>query len=113
MESAIDMHLQCPRTLTRRIPDDFQPPFPMYAARAKEDLRQVVMGYYGVQYKGAENRDEAFAALRHIVGSFGTNDGPASTTQPTTKTTRATTTSSRSGTGATRTPSNDGPLVPT
>lgn len=76
MESAIDKHLQCPRTLTRRIPDDFRPPFPMYAARAKEDLAQVVMGYFGVQYKGAENRDEAFTALRLIVASFGSTDGP-------------------------------------
>ena len=44
MESAVDKHLQCPRSLSRRVADDYQPPFPMFVARAAEDLTQVVMG---------------------------------------------------------------------
>ncbi|ODU05712.1 MAG: hypothetical protein ABS81_06875 [Pseudonocardia sp. SCN 72-86] len=48
----------------------------MYAARAGVDLTQVVMAYLGVQYKGAGHRDEALATLRHVVGSFGSPDGP-------------------------------------
>ncbi len=76
MESAVDKHLQCPRSLSRRVADDYQPPFPMFVARAAEDLTQVVMGYFGVQYQGEENRAEAMEALRHIVGDFGLEDGP-------------------------------------
>jgi aldoxime dehydratase len=76
VESAIDTHLQCPRTLTRRVPDDYRPPFPMFVARAAQDLTQVVMGYFGVQYRGEEHRDEALAAVRHIVGTFDLEDGP-------------------------------------
>ena len=43
MESAIDTHLKCPRTLSRRVPEEYQPPFPMWVARADEQLQQVVM----------------------------------------------------------------------
>ena len=76
MESAIDKHLICPRTLSRRVADDYQPPFPMYVARAAEDLNQVVMGYFGVQYSGADKRAAALAALRRIVADFGMQDAP-------------------------------------
>ncbi|MFC6491013.1 phenylacetaldoxime dehydratase family protein [Nitratireductor sp. GCM10026969] len=76
MESAIDKHLQCPRALSRRVADDYEPPFPMWVARAKEDLCQVVMGYFGVQYLGAEKEEMAMAALRRIVSDFALPDGP-------------------------------------
>lgn len=76
MESAIDLHLKCPRTLSRRVHDDYQPPFPMWVARADESLRQVVMAYLGVQFR-EERRAEALAAVRTIVASFGLADGPA------------------------------------
>jgi aldoxime dehydratase len=76
MESAIDHHLTCPRTLSRRVADEYDPPFPMFVARAGQDLTQVVMGYFGVQYQGAPHRDEALATLRHIVDGFGQADGP-------------------------------------
>ncbi len=76
MESAIDTHLKCPRSLTRRIADDYQPPFPMFVARAGEDMRQVVMGYLGVQYLGEDNKLKALAALKHIVADFALPDGP-------------------------------------
>jgi aldoxime dehydratase len=76
MESAVDKHLQCPRTLSRRVADDYQPPFPMVVARATEDLTQVVMGYFGVQYQGDEHRTEALATLHHILDGFEVGDGP-------------------------------------
>src|SRR5690349_14965182 len=76
IESAIDTHLQCPRSLSRRVADDYQPPFPMFVARAGQDLAQVVMAYLGVQYRGDENRDEALEVLRHLVGTFTADDGP-------------------------------------
>jgi aldoxime dehydratase len=33
MESAIPKHLQCPRTLFKRVAVDYQPPFPARVAR--------------------------------------------------------------------------------
>ena len=51
MESAIDRHLRCPRTISRRAPEDYRPPFPIVVARAGEDVTRVVMAYLGVQYR--------------------------------------------------------------
>ena len=76
MESAIDTHLTCPRTLSRRVPDDYQPPFPMFVGRADTALQQVVMAYLGVQYADEAKRPDALAALRHMVGTFEVPDGP-------------------------------------
>lgn len=76
MESAIDTHLQCPRTLSRRVPDGYEPPFPMFVARADKSLQQVVMAYFGVQYAEDSQRPKALAALRHIVESFDLSAGP-------------------------------------
>jgi aldoxime dehydratase len=70
MESAIDKHLKCPRTLSRRVPDEYQPPFPMWVGRADEQLEQVVMGYLGVQYRGEDQRAAALHAMRHIAASL-------------------------------------------
>lgn len=75
MESAIDKHLKCPRTLSRRVHDDYQPPFPMFAGRADESLKQVVMAYLGVQFH-EQQRASALRATRHIVSSFSFADGP-------------------------------------
>ncbi|CAG8863978.1 aliphatic aldoxime dehydratase [Pseudomonas fluorescens] len=78
MESAIDKHLKCPRTLSRRVPDEYQPPFPMWVGRADERLEQVVMGYWGVQYRGEHQREAALHAMRHIAASLSLPDGPLS-----------------------------------
>ncbi|EXU76884.1 phenylacetaldoxime dehydratase family protein [Erwinia mallotivora] len=75
MESAIDKHLQCPRTLSRRVHDDYQPPFPMFAGRAGEDLTQVVMACMGVQFREAD-RAKALAGMQHLVASFRIGEGP-------------------------------------
>ena len=77
MESSIDKHLVCPRKLSRRVPDDYQPPFPLYVARAAEDLKQVVMAYFGVQSKGDESKGRACAAYQTVLESFKQPDGPA------------------------------------
>ena len=76
MESAIDTHLKCPRTLSRRVPEDYQPPFPMWVGRADEQLKQVVMAYLGVQFRGEAQREHALQAMRDIVSSFSVPDGP-------------------------------------
>lgn len=78
MESAIDTHLKCPRTLSRRVADDYVPPFPMWVARSGSGLEQVVMGHFGVQAKAedASSRAAALAAMRIITASFAEHDGP-------------------------------------
>jgi aldoxime dehydratase len=76
MDSAIDPMLICPRTLTRRVPEDYQPAYPSYSARAATPLDQVVMSYLGVQYASDTQRDHAFEAMRHIVSMFDAADGP-------------------------------------
>ena len=66
MESAIPSHLQCPRSRHRRIPADYAPPYPAWVARHAPTVRQVVMGYFGVQYRGADSKPAALRALRSI-----------------------------------------------
>jgi len=73
MESAIDAHLQCPRTRTRRVGDDFTPPYPAFAARAPQSMTQVVMGYFGVQSRGGDRSNAAFAAMSAL---FDAAEGP-------------------------------------
>lgn len=75
MESAIDKHLKCPRTLSRRIHDEYEPPFAMWVARADADLQQVVMAYLGIQFK-PDQKATAVKAMQHIVKSFGLENGP-------------------------------------
>lgn len=74
MESAIDTHLKCPRSLSRRVADDYAPPYPAFVARAKPALEQVVMGYFGVQSKGDAQREKALGTLRGLVGALSTGD---------------------------------------
>ena len=76
MDSAIPSHLRCPRSLDRRVADDFEPPYPCWTARAKTDVRQVVMAYFGVQSRGAEMQGKACSALVAITRSFALPDGP-------------------------------------
>lgn len=76
MESAIDKHLMCPRSRQRRIDDSYAPPFPAWVARADASVKQVVMGYFGVQSKGEGYLGAACAALRQIIQSFALDDGP-------------------------------------
>ncbi len=76
MESAIDEHLQCPRSLSRRVADDYRAPYPAWVARADPSVKQVVMAYFGVQSCGGERRAQALAALRRIADGFGLDDGP-------------------------------------
>ncbi|OAF17494.1 phenylacetaldoxime dehydratase [Bradyrhizobium centrolobii] len=53
MESAIPPHLQTTRSRHKRVPDDYQPPYPSFVARYKPNVDRVVMAYFGVQYRGA------------------------------------------------------------
>ena len=67
MESAIPPHLRCPRTRSKRCADDYQPPVPAWAARGNTAIEQVVMAYYGVQWR-AGNETRAANASAAIAG---------------------------------------------
>jgi aldoxime dehydratase len=77
MQSAIAKHLQCPRSQAKRVADDYAPPYPAWVARSNEALQQVVMGYFGIQWRGAQSRGAAFSALEEVESSFSKPDGPA------------------------------------
>lgn len=75
MESAIPKHLQTTRTRHRRVPDDYQPPYPSFVARHKPNIERVVMAYFGVQFRG--DRSAAVQeALARIASQFGIEYGP-------------------------------------
>jgi len=75
MESAIPPHLRSDRARTRRIPDDYAPPYPSYVARHKPSVKRVVMAYFGVQYPG-EAPAPAAAALQRIAAAFTAANAP-------------------------------------
>ena len=75
MESAIPPHLQVTRTRHRRVPDDYDPPYPAFVARHDAAVKQVVMAYFGAQHQGAA--PPAFAAaLGWIAERFAASNGP-------------------------------------
>ncbi len=75
MESAIPPHLQVTRTRHRRVPDDYQPPYPAFVARHRPAVERVVMAYFGVQYRGDAPPARA-AALNWIAEMFAAPGGP-------------------------------------
>lgn len=75
MESAIPVHLETQRTRHKRVPDDYQPPYPSFVARYKPGVNRVVMAYFGVQYRGS-TPVAATEALAEIAGLFGGEGGP-------------------------------------
>lgn len=77
MESAIDRHLVCPRKISRRVPDDYQPPFPMFVGRADSRVQQVTMCYLGIQFLGQDLRGAALQAMREVIATLDHTDGPA------------------------------------
>jgi aldoxime dehydratase len=74
MESAIPEHLRCPRSRHRRVPDDYEPPYPSFVARHATSVKQVVMAYFGVQTK--DDRTAQAAALADLAGRFEADHGP-------------------------------------
>ena len=76
MESAIPANLQMPRSRHRRVPDDYQPPYPSFVARHKPAIKRVVMAYFGLQYRGATPA-AASEALARIAARFAGDNGPS------------------------------------
>src|SRR6266702_1273880 len=72
MESAIPQNLEMKRTRHKRVPDDYQPPYPSFVARYKPAVSRVVMAYFGVQYRGA-----AADSLKEIARLFAAEGGPS------------------------------------
>ncbi|MDB5874301.1 MAG: phenylacetaldoxime dehydratase [Ramlibacter sp.] len=75
MESSIPIHLECPRTRQKRVPDDYEPPYPSFVARFRPGVTQVAMAYFGVQYQGAET-EGARRALADIAQAFAAGQAP-------------------------------------
>jgi aldoxime dehydratase len=75
MESAIPPHLQVARTRHRRVPDDYQPPYPAFVARHRATVERVVMAYFGLQYRGDAPPARA-AALAWLEAQFAGPNGP-------------------------------------
>ncbi|MCY0386991.1 phenylacetaldoxime dehydratase family protein [Robbsia sp. Bb-Pol-6] len=76
MESAIPRHLQCPRTLQRRVDDGYTPPFPAWTARPSRPGQTIVMALLGVQACGAHAERDACAGLRQIVAGLHAHGAP-------------------------------------
>src|SRR6516165_4775282 len=76
MESAIPLHLTTARSRHRRVPDDYRPPYPSFVARHKPAVVQVVMAYFGLQYRG-EPPAEAASSLSAIATRFAAPHGPS------------------------------------
>lgn len=70
MESAIPDRLTVTRTRQRRVPDDYAPPYPSFVARLRPDVQQVVMAYFGAQFRGEASR------LDVLDAAFAATDGP-------------------------------------
>ena len=71
MESAIPGHLLVERTRPRRVPDEYAPPYPSFVARSATSVRQVVMAYFGLQFRGP-----VLDALDVLDAAFAAPDGP-------------------------------------
>ena len=76
MESAIPEHLKTARSRHRRVPDDYSPPYPSFVARHKPAVTQVVMAYFGLQYRG-DAPTSAASALGEIAARFAAANGPS------------------------------------
>ncbi len=77
MESAVPPSLRCPRSLPRRIDDDFIPPYPAYTSYGAEGAGVTVMAYLGVQTPLGESAEVAVKALGEIIASLSGVAGPA------------------------------------
>jgi len=72
VESAIPGHLTVARTRPGRMRDGFKPPYPSFVARMEPAVRQVVMAYFGLQFRG----DPPPGALDVLDAAFAAADGP-------------------------------------
>jgi aldoxime dehydratase len=76
MESAIAPQLRCPRTLQRRIQDEYVPPYPAWAVHPDPKVTRVVVGFLGVQWMGETAKAAAWKAFESILDMLNQQDGP-------------------------------------
>src|ERR1700730_13778440 len=74
MESAIPPHLQVSRSRHRRVPDDYQPPYPSFVARHRPAVGGVVMAYFGIQHSAGAPKGLP-AALKSLEAAFASANG--------------------------------------
>jgi aldoxime dehydratase len=72
VESAIPAHLATARTHPRRMREGYAPPYPSFVARMRPAVRQVVMAYFGLQFRG----EPPAGALDVLDAAFAAPDGP-------------------------------------
>jgi aldoxime dehydratase len=75
MESAIPDHLKTVRTRHTRYGDDYVPPYPAFVARHKPSVSRVVMAYFGLQFRAADEV-AAGAPLGALAAAFKADNGP-------------------------------------
>lgn len=76
MDTAIPSQLRCPRTRQPRASDTYMPPNPAYCARLDPSVKQVVMAYFGVQYRSVPGRQAAREGLAFLRNAATLADGP-------------------------------------
>jgi aldoxime dehydratase len=72
VESAIPAHLTVARTHPGRMKDGWNPPYPSFVARMAPAVRQVVMAYFGLQFRGKPPA----GPLGVLDAAFAAADGP-------------------------------------
>ncbi|WP_153505809.1 phenylacetaldoxime dehydratase family protein [Cumulibacter manganitolerans] len=76
MESSIPEHLAVARTQPMRMREGWNPPSPAFSARFPTSVDDVVMAYYGLQYRG-ERPPAAAAAAQDLRERIAAADGPS------------------------------------
>ena len=77
MESSIPAHLTVKRTRTKRVGENYTPPYPSYSVRFAEGVSNLVCAFLGVQSKQPLSR-EAKAASDGMWELCARDDGPIS-----------------------------------
>lgn len=77
MESSIAAHLRVERTRSKRVGDNYAPPYPSYSVRFAEGVSQLVCAFFGVQSKHPLS-SEAKVASAGMWELCAQEDGPMS-----------------------------------
>lgn len=77
MESAIPVHLRCPRLRNKAVNDDFTPPFPAMIGRFPTNVERAVMANIGIQYLTGPKPEQVLLAQHCLESALGATHGPA------------------------------------
>lgn len=77
LEPAIPEHLRVERTVPAKTPPDYHPPFPAYSARFPLEVKDLVMGVFGVQHsKQTQGQSAGFKKLVEFVDNKSVQSKP-------------------------------------